>query len=166
MSNPSSLVLFEIDAALARDPTRIGDVFRGKRDGLTNAKIAASVGASTRGFITNYTGYIESIRSGKVPDGASRPADTKAKVRSFMDRHIAELGGDARRWLESVISDLAREGEARPASNDRRWVAGADQNAPDFFHTIQVDDEVFTLLTEAQATNESTLDDTLRRILT
>lgn len=50
---PSREVLDEIDAILARDGTRLGDVFRGKRTGFTISQIAQSAGASTHGWVRN-----------------------------------------------------------------------------------------------------------------
>src|SRR5688572_28907496 len=107
-ARPSQKVLNEIDAALERDDTRLGDVFRGKRAGHTNSQIARTVGASTHGWVTNYNGVIDSIRTGKVPDGASRRSDTLGAVQSFGERHRASLSIDARSWIDRVAASLSK----------------------------------------------------------
>ena len=47
-AGPSADVLAQIDGALTRDDTRMGDVLRGKRAALTNSEIARQVNAHTR----------------------------------------------------------------------------------------------------------------------
>ncbi|WP_214466105.1 hypothetical protein [Microbacterium flavescens] len=159
-----SATLKLIDDALARDETRIGDVFRGKRAGLTNAQVAKTAGATTHGWVTNYNGYIESIRTAKVPDGDNRRQETRRAVESFLDRHRRELNGEARSWLNRVIADLSLAGGNRPEVNDREWVGGADGGSG-HFQTIQVDAEVYQLLVDRRSRDDRTLNDTLGRLL-
>lgn len=158
-------MLNEIDAALERDDSRLGDVFRGKRAGHTNSQIARTVGASTHGWVTNYNGVIDSIRTGKVPDGASRRRDTLGAVQSFGERHWASLSIDARWWIDRVAAALSKSGDVRPEVNDRDWVSGAE-SAGSHYQTLQVDADVYRMLVNHQRPTESTLNDTLRRILT
>lgn len=159
---PSREVLDEIDAILARDNTRLGDVFRGKRAGLTNSQIAQGAGASTYGWVTNYNGVIDSMRTGRVPDGASRRKDTLGAVRSFRERHRPSLSVEARSWLEDVTAALSRTGDARPEVNDRDWVG---EDVGGHFQTVQLETDVYRMLVNEQRPTERTLNDTLRRIL-
>lgn len=161
---PSREVLSEIDAVLARDDTRLGDVFRGKRAGYTNSQIARSVGASTYGWVTNYNGVIDSIRTGKIPDGASRRKNTLNAVRSFDERHRSSLSAEARSWLDGVTAALSRMGDARPEVNDRDWVSGTG-DVERHFQTVQLDAEVYRMLINEKRPTERTLNDTLRRLL-
>jgi len=164
MAKPTPNTLREIDAALARDDTRIGHVYREKRAGRTNAQIARGVGATSHGWITNYNGYIDSLRTGNVPDGASRRKNTLRAVESFADRHRAALTNEARAWLEQVIQALSRVGDSRPEHNDRDWVA-ADAGAEGHYQTIQLDGEVYRMLVDRRRPSDRTLNDTLRRLL-
>jgi hypothetical protein len=162
---PSEEVLTEIDAALERDDTRLGDVFRRKRDGQTNSDIARSVGASTHGWVTNYNGFVDTIRTGKVPDGASRRRDTLGAVQSFAERHRQSLSIDALSWLGRVTAALSKAGDVRPDVNDRDWVSGTAASGR-HYQTLQVDADVYRMLVDQQRPGERTLNDTLRRILT
>lgn len=160
---PRSEELAQIDRALANGDTRLGDVFRGKRGSLTNAEIAGQAGAQTHGWVTNYNGFIESIRAGKVPDGASRREESLRAVRSFLGRHLESFDATTVAWLESVIALLAPVGEVRPATNDRDWVA-SDSEAG-HYQTVQLDADVYRLLIERMGPADRTMNDALRRIL-
>lgn len=160
---PSEHELDQLDAALSRDDTRMGDVFRGKRAGLTNALIAQGAGAKTHGWVTNYNGFIGSVRAGKAPDGASRREESLRAVRSFLDRHRDSFDASTVAWLQVVLSRLAPTGGVRPATNDRDWVEpGADG---DHYQTIQLDSDVYRLLNDRMRPSDRTMNDALRRLL-
>lgn len=160
---PSEHELDQLDAALLRDDTRVGDVFRGKRGGLTNALIAQDAGAKTHGWVTNYNGFIESVRAGKVPDGARRRQESLRAVRSFPDRHRDSFDVSTVAWPQVVLSRLAPTGGVRPATNHRDWVepgAGGDH-----YQTIQLDADVYRLLNDRMRPTDRTMNDAPRRIL-
>ena len=67
MSESHSIVEYgeEIDAALKKDKTRLGDVFnQGDR---SPEEIASELGVATKGFVYKLRKYIAAIREGEIP---------------------------------------------------------------------------------------------------
>ncbi|UXW85678.1 hypothetical protein NFX31_15965 [Microbacterium azadirachtae] len=106
---------------------------------------------------------IDSIRTGKIPDGASRRKDTLGAVRSLHERHRSGLSVEGGSWLAGITAALSRTGDARPEVNDRDW-DGEDVGG--HFQTVQLDADVYRRLVNEQRPTERTLNDTFRRILT
>lgn len=162
---PADEVRAELEAALARDTTRLGYVFLRKREGWTNAQIAESVGASSHGFITNYNGSIAAILDGRIPEGATLRRNTKGTVDSFTRRHRAELAVSTRHWLAYVSGELARRGAQRTDRDERPWVNGASVDHIESWQTVKISQSVHDELVRRRRATEPAIDDVLRRLL-
>ena len=117
MSNqPTSEVAKELKSALQADSTRLGDVYRGRLENKSAEQIAADLGVSTSGFVSNNARHIRVIESGDYPKGASFILQCLSVVRGFLDRHAENLSQQAQSLLRERIRELeALSGDATQA---------------------------------------------------
>lgn len=99
-------VVAELRAALKIDPTRLGDVYRGRLEGKSAEEIAEGLGVSTSGFVSNNKRHIQVIEAGDYPSGATIIGQCLSVVRGFLDRHAVELSTEAQALLRGRIRDL------------------------------------------------------------
>lgn len=101
-----SAVLSEIKEALLKDPTRLGDVYRGRLKDKSPEEIAGELGVSTSGFVWNNTRHIRVIESGDYPSGVTMIRQCLSVVRGFLERHAETLSFPAQSLLRDRIRDL------------------------------------------------------------
>ncbi len=110
MSESHSIVEYgeEIDAALKKDKTRLGDVFnQGDR---SPEEIASELGVATKGFVYKLRKYIAAIREGEIPTATIMARDTAGAVRGFLKKH-KELPEKARIELERIAEECDRQAQ-------------------------------------------------------
>ena len=89
----------EIEAALKKDETRLGDVFnQGDRP---SEEIASKLGVPTSGFVSNCRRHIAAIQEGKIPTTIKTALETARAMRGFLKRH-EELSDDAQNTLKGI----------------------------------------------------------------
>lgn len=103
---PTSDVAKELKSALQADSTRLGDVYRGRLENKSAEEIAADLGVSTSGFVSNNARHIRVIESGDYPSGATFIGQCLSVVRGFLDRHAENLSQQAQSLLRERIRDL------------------------------------------------------------
>ena len=75
--------LLEVHEALERDDTRLGEVWRGKREGKSPADISEELNVSTSGFVYTYLSYIRTIIDGDVSRSPTMAKQIRGALRSF-----------------------------------------------------------------------------------
>ncbi len=88
----------EIEAYLEEDSSRLGEVYRGLKRGLTADEIAAELGVSTANFVWNYSRLIGALVDGDLP---TAPTVALGAARKF--RALLKLS----RWSQATRADLA-----------------------------------------------------------
>ena len=96
----------EISAALARDESRIGDVWRGKAAGKSPDEIAGDLGVQTSNFVWNSERIARTIATGDMPSAPSMIRSALAATRSFLTRHSNTLSNGAQAILVNRIQRL------------------------------------------------------------
>lgn len=79
-AQPSEEVRAELEAFLDADQTRIGEVFRGLRRGLSADQIAQELGVETSNFVWNYDKLARALAEGELP---TAPTVALAAARKF-----------------------------------------------------------------------------------
>lgn len=74
----------ELESYLESDETRLGDVYRGLRDGLTAEEIADKVGVSTAYFVWNYSRMIDAILDRDLPQAPTVALQSARKFRTLL----------------------------------------------------------------------------------
>jgi hypothetical protein len=88
-------------------------VYRGRLENKSAEEIAADLGVSTSGFVSNNARHIRVIESGDYPSGATFIGQCLSVVRGFLDRHAENLSQQTQSLLRERIRDLeALSGEA------------------------------------------------------
>ena len=98
----------EIEVALKKDKTRLGDVFN-QRD-RPPEEIASTLGVATKGFVYSHRQYIDAIQEGKIPTATTLASQTGSAVRGFLKRH-EELSEKARIALERIAEECDRQAQ-------------------------------------------------------
>jgi hypothetical protein len=103
---PSPEVRAEIIETIRKDEGRIGEVFLGRERGLSADDIAAELGVSTSGFVSNYWRTIRAFIDG---DLATAPSLALGAARTFR-RYIRDYNWspEAHRYLERNLAELER----------------------------------------------------------
>lgn len=89
------------------DKTRLGEVFLGRERGLSADEIAAELGVSTSGFVSNYARAIRSLTDGDLPTAPSLALGTARTFRRLL-REKNDWSQEARRYLERNYAELER----------------------------------------------------------
>lgn len=106
MNEPLSGVRRELEAILAQDESRVGQVYRLTSKGLTPPQIAGELGVSTSGFVSNARSMARALLEGHVPSGPSAAQQTLSFVqRVARDRSLSD---EARRYLAEQVAALER----------------------------------------------------------
>ena len=89
----------ETEAILATDPSRLGDTFRGDRDGLSPEEQAERIGAKYSRYGYNNRGTIAALIEGALPTGPTLAQQAARRVRTLLKRDDLsdELRSD---WVE------------------------------------------------------------------
>ena len=101
-----SSVQAEIVSALASDETRQGDVWRGTAAGKSREQIAAELGISSSGFVSNYSRFARSMVTGQLPTAPSMIRGCLAATKGLLARHSDTLSEAAQKELGSQIRRL------------------------------------------------------------
>ena len=112
----------ELEQLLAANSTRLGDVYRGLKEGLNSAEIASQLNVDSSNFVSNYKVYIDAILYGKVPArGYLRQAG--ASARSVLKAGRSELSQPAIELLKSHVASLEKAYESslgeHPSADDQ-----------------------------------------------
>jgi len=113
--NEVSAVEAEIIAALQRDETRLGDVWRGITAGKSREEIADELGVHTSGFVSNYSRHAKSIATGRLPSAPSMVRQCLSTTRGFLSRHSETLSDAAQKVLTAQIRRLESMSEDEEA---------------------------------------------------
>jgi hypothetical protein len=81
---PEDPVRQELESYLESDETRLGDVYRGLRDGLTAEEIADKVGVTTAYFVWNYSRMIDAILERDLPQAPTVALQSARKFRTLL----------------------------------------------------------------------------------
>lgn len=109
----------EVERLIEADQSRLGQVYRGLRRGLTADAIAAELGVRTSNFVWNYRVIAEALLDGTVP--ASPNIAKQAAARSRALRSAGHTSDRLRDYLIALEVELDRHGaEARSPSQPRR----------------------------------------------
>lgn len=123
----SDTYLEEVKSALNKDQTRLGDVWRLSKKGLSAKQIAEELNVKTHGFVYNAQRYIKAIVGGSVPTAKGRAKACGRYLRGFADRHrdslssetISKLREKADECDRSAADSIAAEKEkAAPTRKD------------------------------------------------
>lgn len=115
----------EIDAALGKDDTRLGEVFRLEREGRSPGEIANELGVATKGFVYSHRQYIDAIREGKISTATTLASQTGSTVRGFLKRHeeLSNVAQNTLKEVEAKCEEVARDdalAEKEEAANKER----------------------------------------------
>lgn len=105
----------EIAAALNRDDTRLGDVWRGKAAGKSADEIAEDLGVQTSNFVWNATRISRAIATGDMPSAPSMIRSALSATKAFLSRHSDMLSDEAQRTLVNRIQRLEAMSENEEA---------------------------------------------------
>lgn len=114
MNAPSEQVRHELDQYLAADQTRVGQVYRLGRRGLSPDRIATELGVATSGFVSNNRTIARALLEGHVPSG---PAAAR-QVLGFVHKasRSQALSKEARAYLSGRAEVLERVAGGAPRS--------------------------------------------------
>lgn len=103
---PSSDVRREIEQILRTDTSRLGDVFRADRPGKRPEEIAAELGVSTPGFVSNYRAVIRAVLEGVAPTASTMAADVVRRITTILKN--PSLSPDASAFLADVLERASK----------------------------------------------------------
>jgi len=156
-SPPDDEVYRELASLLDSDPTRLGDVYRLTGQGMTPEQIAAELGVSTPGFVSNYRATMRALLEGVVPGGAAIAKQVASALRGFVKRH--DVSDAARAHIGVLAAELS---DAAVPSGD----SGPEEDEPQESLRAQVQSElrrrVRELVSRVGAESEIEADDYLR----
>src|SRR4051812_20958400 len=112
---PDPSVRREIEEALAADTSRLGDVYRLTREGLTPPLIAERLGVDTANFVSNKRGDARAMLDGALPSGPARIREVSGSVRRILGQ--PQLSVDSRTYLQYILNEL---GSPSPAAGHAR----------------------------------------------
>ena len=96
----------EIVAALERDETRMGDVWRGKAAGKSADEIAVELGTQTSNFVSKYLRFARAMATGKLPTAPTMIRECLSATKGFLNRHSDTLSDAAQAALVDRIQRL------------------------------------------------------------
>ncbi|MGH3781784.1 MAG: GIY-YIG nuclease family protein [Pseudonocardiaceae bacterium] len=102
---PSAEVRTEVEALLEADGSRLGDVYRGVRRGLSAEAIAEDLNVTTCNFVWNYRRIIKALLDGALPTAPTVAFQVARKFKSILK---SPLSSALRSYLESNLEELER----------------------------------------------------------
>lgn len=108
-THPVEAVEQELRSYLEKDPSRLGDVYRGFRDNLRPDEISAQLDVATSNFVWNYTQILRALLEGDLPDKPSVAIQVARKFRAILKR--GELTLATREYLASQLVKLERRAD-------------------------------------------------------
>jgi len=106
MPEPQNAVEAEIIAALQRDETRMGDVWRGKEAGKSAEQIATELGTQTSNFVSKYLRFARAMVTGNLPSASTMIRECLSATKGFVGRHGDSLSDAAQTTLAERIQRL------------------------------------------------------------
>lgn len=103
---PNAQVRTELAALLEADPSRLGEVYRGRQRGLDAESIAEELGVSTSSFVWNYERIMAAVLDGELPSAPTVALAVARRLRSILKSPT--LSAAARTCLESNLAELDR----------------------------------------------------------
>ena len=140
MSGPSPQVRRELEAILDRDNTRVGEVHRLTRRGLTPPQIASELGVATSGFVSNARSAGRALLEGHVPSGPS----AAQQVLAFVQRVASDrtLSPEASHYLSDRIVALEQAATTQRVRRPREAAGLRRRHSDDKTLRSQVEEEV------------------------
>jgi hypothetical protein len=111
---PTEGVKSELAALLEAEPGRIGEVYRLTDRGMTPPQIAAELGVSSSGFVSNYRAIARALLEAHLPSGPSMARQVISGIHKVTGR--AQLTTDAADHVSHLLEAL--DGVAQ---GDPRW---------------------------------------------
>ena len=106
---PSPTVRDELERFILNDQSRLGQVFRLTRQGLTAKEIAEKLEVPTSNFVWNYSRIVDALLDGKLSYAASFASTTATRFRSIA-RHPS-VSDQAVGYLSACAEELERRSE-------------------------------------------------------
>lgn len=111
---PTEAAKRELAALLEAEPGRIGEVYRLTSRGMTPPQIAAELGVSSSGFVSNYRAIARALLEGHLPSGPSMARQVIGGVHKVTGRaQLTPEASDHVRQLLKALNDVAQ--------GDPRW---------------------------------------------
>lgn len=111
---PGEDVRNELAALLEAEQGRIGEVYRLTTRGMTPPQIAAELGVSSSGFVSNYRAIARALLEGRLPTGPTMARQVFSGVHKVIGR--ARLSDEATAYQRQLLQALDEV-----AQGDRRW---------------------------------------------
>jgi len=102
----NDIVIVEIRAALEKDETRMGDVYRALRLGKAPSDIAAQFGTQTTNFVNKYKRFARAIETGDLPSAPTMIRECGTAMRGFLNRNYELFSPETIKTLEDRILAL------------------------------------------------------------
>ena len=107
--------LREVQEALERDNTRLGEVWRGRKEGKSPNVISEELNVSTSGFVYTNLSYIRAIIEGDVSRSPTMAKQIGGALRSFLKRHKDDFSNntvdelikrteECDRWVSDILA--------------------------------------------------------------
>jgi hypothetical protein len=126
---PTEAVAGEFAALLEAEPGRIGEVYRLTRRGMRPPQIAAELGVSSSGFVSNYRAIARALLEGHLPSGPSMARQVIGGVHKVTARaQLTPEASDHVRQLLEALDEVAQGDSRRTVS--RTNVATISTQAP------------------------------------
>jgi hypothetical protein len=134
MTRPSDEVRAELEQLLAADESRLGDVYRLDQRGMSAQEIAAELGVSTSGFVSNYRTRIKAILDGRAPASPNIARELSSRIRAMT--RASSVSGSAQRYFDQLLVELDKAAKApsvrslnRPTGVPARQTAAVSTSA-------------------------------------
>ena len=111
---PNEDVRNELATLLETEQGRIGEVYRLTSRGMTPPQIAAELGVSSSGFVSNYRAIARALLEGHLPTGPTMARQVIGGVHKVTGR--AQLSDEATEYQRLLLQALEEV-----AQGDRRW---------------------------------------------
>jgi hypothetical protein len=109
---PNPAVRDELERFILNDQSRLGQVYRLTRQGLSAREIAETLGVSTSNFVWNNSRIVDALLDGKLSYASAFANSTATRFRSIA-RHPS-LSGHAVAYLDACVEELERRVERPP----------------------------------------------------
>ena len=98
----------EVESELSEDETRLGEVWRLRRQGLKPKEIAEKLGVDTWEFFYNQRRNIKAIVEGILPDSPNPAKQCGSTLRGFINKHRASFSNATVSLLLDRADECAR----------------------------------------------------------
>lgn len=117
---PSGVVREELEKLLREDESRLGDVYRLRKEGKSPQEISEELNVKTYGFVYKKEKAVRAILEGDIPVAPTTAEEIARKFRSMLRRN--DISDEARETLKETLKELeasARNPLARQEESKR-----------------------------------------------